>query len=141
MNDDEYKDPLEAVRSAQLRLSASTLHTLSKINPDQASIQDVVHSLEQTMMESLTCTPNELCDLISVQARVLDAAFMNLMDQARDNPEKLCHALRLQQQTLRTLMAWKALKTDIYIKRKIVQFSGWEKNRAERSEQNAPLDG
>lgn len=140
MIDDPYKDPLETVSAAQLRQSAKTLHKLSQIHTDEATIDDVICSLEQTQAESMAMLPNGLCDLISVQARILDAAFHNFMLKAQDDPAHLFNALKLQQQTLRTAMTWKLLKTDIYIKRKVVDFSRWEQKRMERTEQNASLD-
>jgi hypothetical protein len=140
MNDEPYKDPIESVSTAQTRQSAATLQKLAKLQSHEATIDDVICSLEQTKTESHAMSPNGLCDLISVQARILDAAFNNYIDKAQDNPAHLEDALRLQQQTLRTLMAWKALKSEIYIQRKIVDFSRWDKKRIKRTEQNAALD-
>lgn len=140
MIDEPYKDPIESVSTAQTRKSAAALQRLAKIQSHEATIDGVICSLEQTMAESSALPPNGLCDLISVQARVLDAAFNNYINKAQDDPAHLDDALRLQQQTLRTLMAWKVLKSDIYIKRKIVDFSRWEKKRDKQTEQNASLD-
>lgn len=132
---DDYKDPLTAVTEAQLRQTAGTLQKLSSIEEQDASIDDIVLSLKQTMAESQSLTPNMMCDLISIQARLLDSAFSQQMEKAKSNSAYFGSAIRLQQQTIRTLMAWKSLKTDIYVRRKTIEIQRSEKIRDERTEQ------
>lgn len=132
---DEYIDPLEAVTSAQLRRSAKALKNISEIQDREATMDDIVASLEQTMVESKALTPTIMCDLIAVQSRVLDAAFHMEMNRMIQNPAHLDQAIRLQKQTLRSMMAWKILKTDTYVRYKTIEIQRLEKMRAERTEQ------
>ncbi len=145
---DEYKDPLEAVASAQLRQSAKALKNLSEINEQDATVDDIVASLEQTKLECHIFTPNILCDLIAVQSRVIDAAFHNQITRATENPAYLDQAIRLQRQMVHSLVTWKLLKSDIYVHNKAIEMWRLEKIREERTEQknldwiheHAPVD-
>lgn len=133
---DEYIDPHEAVTYAQLKQSAKAIKKLSDIKDNEADIESIIMSLEQTMVECTQLVPQSLSDLMAVQARVLDAAFGKEINKAHEDPAHLDQALRLQQQTLRTVMAWKLLKTDIYIRRKTIELQRLEKLSVERTEQN-----
>jgi hypothetical protein len=78
-----------------------------------------------------------------VQARILDATFHYFVDQSKQKyteEDKLTFALKAQQQTVRTALAWKKLKSENYVVRKIIPLAVEEKKYAERTEQNAPLD-
>lgn len=137
---DEYIDPLEAVTSAQLRRSAKVLKNISEIQDREATMDDIVASLEQTMVESQALAPKTMCDIIAVQSRVLDAAFHMEMDRVMQNSAHLDQAIRLQKQTLRSMMTWKLLKTDIYVRYKTIEIQRLEKMRAERTEQKRDGD-
>lgn len=144
---DDYKDPLEAVANAQLEKTAANLQRLSHIEEEQATLDDIVTSLQQTRDDSRQYLAHDLTDIMALQARVLDAAFTNVVNNALNDPSGAASmetALKLQQQTVRTAMAWKMLKTDIYIQQKTLTFLSLEKKRIERTEQTgnpyAPLD-
>lgn len=134
MNDD-YIHPIDAVSYAQLKQSAKAIKTLSEIKDEEADIDAIIMSLEQTMVECYDLSPKSLSDLIAVQARVLDAAFHKEINKVQDDPAHLDQALRLQKQTVRSLVAWKLLKMDVYVRRKAVEFQRLENLRVEQTEQ------
>lgn len=134
---DEYIDPHEAVTFLQLRQSAEAIKKLSDIKDDEADIDSIIQSLEQTMVECTQLVPQSLSDLMAVQARVLDAAFTKEINKAHDDPAHLDQALRLQKQTIRTVAAWKLLKMDVYVRRKTIELQRFEKLSAERTEQTS----
>jgi len=147
MNDD-YKDPIESVASTQLRRAAQALKNLAEIDERDATAEDIVASLEQTMVECESFTPNTLCDLIAVQSRLIDAAFHHQAMRGLDKPEYLDQAIRLQRQMIHSLVTWKLMKSDIYVHNKTIEMWRMEKMREERTEQknlnwipgHAPVD-
>jgi len=133
----------EFVRTENLKLAAANLQHLLKIQQEQTSLEAITESLQQTIINAHGNAPYDLCDMMVVQARILDATFHYFVDKSKDKytePDKLAFALKAQQQTVRTALAWKKLKSENYVVRKIVPLAVGEKKHAERTEQNAPLD-
>ena len=67
----------------------------------------------------------DICDNMVLQTRILDAVFHKYVDHAGqyNTYESLEFAMKAQNQMLRTALAWKHLKTETYIKRKIIGIS------------------
>jgi hypothetical protein len=133
----------EFVRTENLRLAAANLQHLLKIQQEQTTLEAITNSLEQTIINAHGNAPYDLCDMMVVQARILDATFHYFVDQSKQKyteEDKLTFALKAQQQTVRTALAWKKLKSENYVVRKIIPLAVEEKKYAERTEQNAPLD-
>lgn len=127
----------------RLELAAANLQHLFKIEKEQAAIENITASLEQTLTDAYANNPVDLCDMMAIQSRILDAAFNYFLEQSRNgnNTMNLALALKAQNQVVRTINTWKKLKTETYIKRKILNYPRHEKKRAERTGQNdAPLD-
>ncbi len=110
----------------KLELAARNLQHLLKIQQEQASLENIVASLEQTLIDAHGNNPMDACDRMTVQTQILDAVFHKFVGEAeqgymRDNLE---FALRAQNQMLRTALTWKRLKTDTYMKHKIIRLLG-----------------
>ena len=132
----------------KLELAARNLSHLIKINEEQNSLENVVASLEQTVIDAHSNNPSDLCDMMVIQARILDSLFYHYLDSANGKytcDDKIATAMRAQAQTVRTLHAWKKLKEERYIKHKVVRYRVPEEHRNEENTQNelnknAPLD-
>ena len=113
------------IAAQKLELAAKNLKHLLKIQEEQASLENIVGSLQQTVIDAHANNPMDICDTMVVQTRILDAAFHKYVDHAgeRNTYDSLEFAMKAQNQMLRTALAWKLLKTDTYIKRKIIHVS------------------
>lgn len=115
----------------KLELAARNLSHLLKIHQEQTSLENIVGSLQQTMIDTDANDPRDLCDMMTVQARILDGVFHRFLDDAHGkytSDDKIAFAMKAQAQTVRTAMAWKRLKTETQIKHKFIRYYGAEKN-------------
>ena len=129
-----YEEARQLVEKEELRLAAQNLQHLLKIQKEQASLENIVASLEKTLIDTEEHNPEDFCRMMATQARILDATFHYFVDQSKESfspSEKLCFALKAQAQTVRTALAWRRLKEQAELLKKI---------HTERTEQNAPLD-
>ena len=122
----------------KLELAARNLTHLIKINEEQTSLEHVVASLERTVIDAHSNDTSDLCDMMVVQARILDSLFYHYLDNAKGKytcDDKIARAMKAQAQTVRTLHAWKKLKEERYVKHRIVNYHVPEQTR--KNEKNA----
>ena len=109
-------------------------------------MEGIAYTFEETMMNARGNQPDDLCELMAVQARMLDGLFHNYLYEGYNGPpdrkeHKIHAAIRMQNQMVKTMNAWKKLKTCTYIVRKLVNIYPDEKLYAERTGQkDAALD-
>ncbi len=115
------------IAAQKLELAARNLQHLIKIQDEQLHLGNVVASIQQTMLEAHANNPADLCDMMVVQARIMDGLFHHYLDKSREcgytEDDKIGAAMKAQAQSLRTVHAWKKLKTENYIKHKIIRYS------------------
>lgn len=142
----DLKETAEHIAAARLELAARNLRALLDAREQQTSLESVVASIERTMIDSRGNNPLDLCDMMAVQASVLDAMFHHYIQEKpnalRTRDEHMGFALKAQAQLVRTLHAWKKLKTETYIKHQIVKYvpdlDALDKKHAEQTEQDYP---
>lgn len=133
---ENYITKLEnALEDGKHRLVALNLQHLLRITQEQITLDNIVQSLQETLLQAHANDPSEMCDMLVTQARILDATFHFFVDKSMGAPytqdEKMAFALKAQAQTVRTILGWQKLKSkdrDMMAK------------HAKRTRQNAPLD-
>ncbi len=133
----------DIVSARQRELATRNLAHILKIEQEQQNLEQTAWSIEQSIIDAHANNPTDLCDMMVVQARLLNGLFHDYLQQShalRNKDPKIDCALRAQQQIVRTLNAWKKLKTETYTVRKLVKIYPRENFGAERTGQNAPLD-
>lgn len=131
----QYGDMLAAQK---LELAARNLSHLIKINEEQTSLENIVLSIERSVIDAHGNDTSDLCDMMVVQARILDGLFFHYLDESKGKytcDEKIAKAMKAQAQTVRTLHAWTKLKEERYVKTRIVNYQIPENTRM--SEKNA----
>lgn len=133
-----HEPGLPNLAAHRLELAAACLQHLFKIEKEQASIEHIVASLEQTITDAHANYPEDLCDMMAVQTRILDAAFNYFLEQSKigNKGDNLAMALKAQNQVVRTINTWKKVKTETYIKHKIKYYTLPKKNHDERTGQS-----
>ena len=122
-------DIADFVAAQKLELAARNLQHLLKMQQEQASLENIVGSLQQTVID--------ICDSMAVQMRIFDAVFQKYVfesDGSRFVDDKLGFALKAQNQMLRTAQTWKRLKAETEIKYKLVTYMAPEKKQTERTD-------
>ena len=124
-------DTGDMVAAQKRLLAAKNLQRLIHIEEEQQGLETIVASLDQTVIDAHGNNPVDICDMMAVQTHMLDALFYDYLDRsAKPNyrDEHVDRAIRAQNQMLRTALAWKRLKTDTYLKHKIIKYFPPEKN-------------
>lgn len=127
-------DAADFVAAQKLELAGRNLKHLLKIQEEQASLENIVATLKQTVIDAHANNPMDLCDMMVLQARLLDGLFHYYLDNGTGKyteDTQVEKAMRAQAQTVRTLHAWKKLKEQNYIKHKIIRYSLPEKKSAQ----------
>lgn len=129
----------------QLELAARNLQHLIKIKDEQLHLDNVVASIQQSMIDAHGNNPSDLCDMMVVQARIMDSLFHYYLDKSKATPytedDKIGAAMKAQAQSLRTVHAWKKLKEENYIKHKIIRYAlPEEKTTRNEVDKNAEMD-
>ncbi len=130
----DAKDAEETLSAQRLDLAARNLRHFLKIDEEEATLNGVTASLERTMINAHGNDPADLCDMMAVQTHLLDSLFHYYLDQSKTAYCKeswIDRALRAQQQTMRTALAWKRLKTETYVKHRIIQHSRFDEKTDE----------
>lgn len=120
-------------------LATSNLQKITGAADDEDTMNGLLHSLNQSMLSAQADQPDDLCDAIIVQARLLDALFHRFLDQSKDVTvldDTMQSALRVQIQMVRSLNTWKELKMKTYMRYKLVKLTERRPTHAERTEQN-----
>jgi len=110
-----YKDAADFVAAQKLELAARNLGRLIKISEEQVSLNHIVSSLEQTIIDAHAGNPDDFSDILAAQARILDATFHFYIDNAQGKftcDDKINIALRAQRQTDKAINTWKRIKTE-----------------------------
>ena len=130
-------DIADFVAAQKLELAARNLQHLLKMQQEQASLENIVGSLQQTVIDAHANNPMDICDSMAVQMRIFDAVFQKYVfesDGSRFVDDKLGFALKAQNQMLRTAQTWKRLKAETEIKYKLVTYMAPEKKQTERTD-------
>lgn len=95
----------------QLELAARNLQHLIKIQDEQLHLDNVVASIQQSMLDAHANNPTDLCDMMVVQARIMDSLFHYYLDKSKATPytedDKIGAAMKAQAQSLRTVQPGK----------------------------------
>lgn len=142
------KNPYETAQelaSKKLVQTCETYRHLIDVPYEIDTMEGIAYSFEQTMTNAYGNHPDDLCDIMVVQARMLDGLFHRYLSESTEHSARRDHkiesALRMQNQMVRTLNTWKKLKEATFIKYKLVKLHPREKFNTERTGQNdAPLD-
>jgi hypothetical protein len=130
------KDAADYVAAKKLELAARNLARLIKISEEQASLNNIVASLERTIIDAHAGNPDDFSDILAAQTRILDATFhfyINNADCKFTHDDKINIALRAQRQTDRTINTWKRIKTEPRVKK-------FPERTRQMLVNNAPLD-
>ncbi len=108
-----YQTAAEFVATQKLTLAASNLQHLLKLQAEQTSLDAIVQSLQQTLIDAHAGNDDDFTDILAAQARILDATFHYYINNSRgtySEDDKINIALRAQRQTDRAINSWKRLK-------------------------------
>ena len=103
------------VETETLRLAAQNLEHLININKEQVTLDNIVTSLKNTLIDAKSDTPEELENTLIVQARILDATFLYFLDTSKKSYselERVGIALKSQRQMLGIANTLRYLKRD-----------------------------
>lgn len=133
-------DAMLDIANRELLHSARNLQHLLRVDQDTKTFQAVADSLNQTMIDAYGNNPVDICNKMTMQARIFDAMFQDYLTKARNcEPDQreayIEKAMRCQKQMVSTMNAWKSLKIERYVKTRLVTLYEQEKKRAERTEQ------
>lgn len=106
------QDARNFIETEKLTLAARNLKYLLRLQSEQASLPQIVQSLERTLREAEAGKPRDFADILTTQARILDAAFHYYIEESNSpysGLEKVNTALKAQRQTRQTIMSWKML--------------------------------
>src|SRR5688500_896413 len=93
------------------KTAANLLHFL-EIEKERAAIDNVVFSLHQSIADMQAKNPLDFSDMLTTNARILNAAFEYYLDKAHHSPaadHKIVLAMKMQGQLTRTIDAWRRL--------------------------------
>lgn len=109
----DYKQTGDYVAAQKLELACRNLKHLLKIQNEQASLENIVASLEQSLIDAHANNPLDLHEMLVLQARVLDAAFYYYTNHAPGSycaDDKIDRALKVQSQLVKTINMWNKMK-------------------------------
>jgi hypothetical protein len=140
-----YQSAADFIAAKKLDLAARNLQHLLKIADEHVILDNIVESLERTIIDAHCGNSDDFSDILAAQARILDAAFNYYVNKSKDaysEDDKINIALRAQRQTDKAINTWKRIKTEKPPKPRFVFRD--DKKFPERTEQmlvnNAPLD-
>ena len=110
-------DPLENIHLDDLHIqecerTARNLMRLLEIEENEKALKDIVFSLEMTKADNNARNPIDFADMLSVNARTLNAAFEFYLSKAHQSPEpdqKIKLAFAAQSLLVRSIDSWKRL--------------------------------
>ncbi len=108
-----YQATVDFIAAKKLELAARNLFRLIKISEEQCSLDHIVSSLQETIIDAHAGNPDDFSDILAAQARILDATFHFYIDNAQGkftSDEKINIALRAQRQTDKAINTWRSLK-------------------------------
>lgn len=103
----------QLVETETLRLAARNLQHLIKINEEEVTLDNIVTSMQKTIADTKSDTPEELEDILVTQARILDGAFLYFLDKSKNaytEHEKVDMALKAHKQMLSAVNTMRHLK-------------------------------
>lgn len=111
---DEFLDTPEQEKllHEESERTARNLLRLMEIEADEKSLKDIVFSLEMTKADNNARNPIDFADMLSVNARVLNAAFEFYLSKAHKSAEpdqKIKLAFAAQSLLVRSIGCWKRL--------------------------------
>ena len=109
----DYKQTGDYIAAQKLELACRNLQHLIKIKDEQTSLEAIVASLEQSLVDAHANNPTDIHDILIMQTRILDAAFHHYIKEASGaytRDEKIDRALRAQSQMVRTVNMWNKMK-------------------------------
>ncbi len=103
---------LVTLRQKEVERTAANILLFLQEEQDDDSLDHVVFSLEQSMAETHAKNPIDFSDMLTTNARILNAAFefyLNKAHQSKTSNEKILLAMRAQSQLARTIDTWRRL--------------------------------
>ena len=110
-----YESTVDFIGGQKLELAARNLARLTKISEEQYSLESIVNSLQETIIDAHAGNCDDFSDILATQARILDATFHFYIDNAKEKygkDDKINIALRAQRQTDKAINTWKRIKTE-----------------------------
>jgi hypothetical protein len=125
-------DTAQELASKKLVRTCETYRHLIDAPYEIDTMEGIAYTFEETLANAHSKQPDDLCELMAVQARMLDGLFHDHLYDALHGPPdrrtpKIETAIRMQNQMVKTMNAWKKLKTSTYIVRKLVNIYPSEK--------------
>lgn len=108
--DDFLKETESSLSVETLSLAAKNLQHYLKIQNETVTLDAIVHDLRNTLDHRHA--PENLSDILTLQAKILDAAFAYYMNKARDSyvsDDMVQMAFKAQRQTISTVNALRHL--------------------------------
>ena len=138
-------DTAQELAGKKLVQACETYRHFLEVPYEIDNMEGIAYTFEQTQINAHGNQPDDLCELMAIQARMLDGAFHKYLHEAYNGPperkdQKIQAAIRMQNQMVKTMNAWKKLKTSTYIVRKLVKLYPAEKNTQNELNNHAALD-
>lgn len=124
MENNIFKEAEDFITAEQLRLAAANLQYLRKLKKEKLTMTALADALEQSIADANDENPIGMCDKMIVQATLLDAAFHYFLTESKGRIKEediILNAVKIQSHMVRTMLAWKKIKTSTYIKHKIMK--------------------
>jgi hypothetical protein len=105
----------EFLAAEKEKLAARQMRHLMKMPADDDKpLEAITAALRQSLSEAAAGTPDDFADILTAQARLMDAAFYYYATRAEERPyHEIKHfkmALLAQSQTRQTIQTWKKLR-------------------------------
>jgi hypothetical protein len=120
-----YETTTHPVVQEELRLAARNLQHLLLLKQETETLDSVTDWLQLSMIDAHANNPTNICDMMVMQAHIMDATFHHYFETRRNTTSErsgIEFAMKAQQQFVRTMLAWKKIKTETYVKNKIVKY-------------------
>lgn len=107
MTEEEFDLEAEVIR----RTAINMVHFL-KVEEEKKAVDQVVFSLRQSMVDNQAKNPLDFSDILTTNARILNAGFEFYLDKAHESPQaeqKIAMAMKMQSQLARTIDTWRRL--------------------------------
>lgn len=111
-NEDFGDSPEFDLYAESLTKTAANIMRFLEIEEEKKAIDNVVFSLEQTILDNQAKNPIDFSDILTTNARILNAGFEFYLNKAHTCAEgdaKILMAMKMQGQLARTIDTWRRL--------------------------------
>lgn len=108
----DFNSPDFDLHAQSVERTARNMLNFYEAEKQRQSLDAVVFSLERSMAETQMNNPVDFSDMLTTNARILNAAFEYYLDKAHQSPAadgKIGLAMKMQTQLARTIDVWRRL--------------------------------